>query len=200
VTLGPERTVVAADNTVPLGRLSKDADDCLRALLEDVDIELQLYCKLQSKKIPRRRNTAKAGTAAQLMIIVYGEFDRFDDIDSFCNDSGIFLQDPTNCDRAVEYRNPHRLSSLDAETILTSSIPMAIASSECASASVDLLKGFENGESLPEMNQPPALRTALHKHQKQALTFMTKREEGWLLDCPTQDVWSRERRGVGTYR
>jgi hypothetical protein len=200
VTLGTNRTLLS--KSTPLALLSQDADDCLRVLSGDDEIELQIYCKPMMKKTTsnKRKDAARSGAAAQLMVIIYGEFDRFDDVDAFCDDSGIFLQDPIECDRAVEYRNPHRLSSLDPEIILTSSIQLAVAFSECASASVDFLKGFENGESLPEMEQPPALCTALHKHQKQALAFMTRREQGWSLDNPAQDVWSRESCGVGAFR
>lgn len=34
-----------------------------------------------------------------------------------------------------------------------------------------------------------ALLTFLSRHQKQALTFMVRREKGWLLETKGADVW-----------
>jgi SNF2 family DNA or RNA helicase len=42
---------------------------------------------------------------------------------------------------------------------------------------------------LEEAPQPPYIISTLHKHQRQALTFMLGREKGWNFDSNTSDIW-----------
>jgi hypothetical protein len=39
---------------------------------------------------------------------------------------------------------------------------------------------------------PPKSLTIPSRHQKKALTFMTKREEGWQHDGSNEDLWVKE--------
>jgi SWI/SNF-related matrix-associated actin-dependent regulator of chromatin subfamily A3 len=38
------------------------------------------------------------------------------------------------------------------------------------------------------------------RHQKQALTFMLRRENGWELENGTRDIWCRQRDSLGRFR
>jgi hypothetical protein len=186
VSICHSRTVV--QDTTPIGQLSQTASELLHELQEDDDIELQMRCR----NTPDHGPMKKIVPTAQLLVIIYGEFERLEDIGDFCRESGIYLQDLIECNRTVEYRNSHRLSALDEDVSMTSIGPPAAPShSEFMSSSVKFLEGFENGESLPEMEDPPLLCTPLHKHQRQALSFMMAREQGWSLNNPMQDIWSR---------
>lgn len=53
----------------------------------------------------------------------------------------------------------------------------------------DLFTDFENDHELEEAPQPDTISTHLHGHQKQALTFMLGREQGWDLTGEKQDLW-----------
>ena len=55
-------------------------------------------------------------------------------------------------------------------------------------------------EGLAEADSPLDLHTKLYKHQKQALTFMLQREEGWALGGHHKDIWKEERDIAGRPR
>jgi SWI/SNF-related matrix-associated actin-dependent regulator of chromatin subfamily A3 len=98
-----------------------------------------------------------------LWVIIYGQLDFYDAVDRYCQDLNIFLQDPIGCDRVVEYRNPHRLSSLDEDVVMTS-IADTLTDTICefTAGSMDILEGFENGQDLAEAQSPPALNKPLY--------------------------------------
>ena len=56
----------------------------------------------------------------------------------------------------------------------------------------DLLEGLEYEDTLPEACQPSALKTQLYPHEKQALTFMSRREQGWNFRGAQDDLWRVE--------
>ena len=125
-----------------------------------------------------------------MQVNIYGQASLADDVCSLCDDYNLFLQDPIGCDRIVEYRNLHRLSFLDTVATLTCISREAEVVSETTRGPIDFLNGFETGAELPAQ-QPTALQTQLHKHQKQGLEFMLRREEGWQLHTASQDLWSK---------
>lgn len=51
-----------------------------------------------------------------------------------------------------------------------------------------LLEILNTEEELIEANQPHRVRTMLSKHQKQALTFMNRREKGWNLTSNATEI------------
>ncbi|KAI9791133.1 MAG: hypothetical protein M1816_004364 [Peltula sp. TS41687] len=158
----------------------------VQMLRDDPDLELQLSCYISSAVGQSRR--VKRGTSSRnyLSIIIYGASHLFEDIGAFLQTCGMFLQDPVGCNRNVVYRNPHRLSGLDPEAPMTlqyATEPVAY-SLEIKSNAVEFLAKFESGDTLPETECP--------MHQMQALTFMLKREQSWILQGPGLDMWSLE--------
>jgi hypothetical protein len=184
-------TTVVDGESIPIGTLSQFATDFLSTISTDDAIEIQIQCHPIPTQYTRRKRSTTAASTVAASVIIYGEFELFDEVGIFCDESGIFLQDPVGCDRVVEYRNPHRLSGFDNETTLTSIGDPAVSTTEKMSP-VDFLSGFENGALLPETADPFPLRTGLHKHQRQALAFMLAREKGWQFDISLRDVWSQE--------
>ncbi|EAA36359.2 hypothetical protein GE21DRAFT_2384 [Neurospora crassa] len=61
----------------------------------------------------------------------------------------------------------------------------------------ELLDAITSAQDLPEADQPRAIRTKLARHQKQALTFMQRREEGWAFNGKHPDVWEYVEHRVG---
>jgi hypothetical protein len=191
------QTLLGSDSR-PIGTLSPFATDFLHTLSADEAIELHIQCHPVPTHYTSKRRRKNETSTSPATIVVYGEFELFDDIGTFCEESGIFLQDPIGCDRVVEYRNPHRLSGLDGEATMTSMGPPLLIPSDQMHP-VNFLSGFENGVLLPEIADPSALQTKLHKHQRQALAFMLAREQGWQLDDPRRDIWSRELSNTGCW-
>lgn len=138
----------------------------------------------------------------------------FEDIGSFLQENGLYLQDPKGCDRNVRYRNPHRLSGLDDDAPMTMDLEkthrspaMEPLTEEVLPVPIDIFSDFETTDSLPETVTPGCLATELYRfvdslcrskylylnpqfrHQKQALTFMLNREKGWAFSGETHDVW-----------
>lgn len=106
-----------------------------------------------------------------------------------------YLQDPSGCDRNVVYRNPHIISTETEEAVMTEAfyLPDNHLEIERLQIGPDLLAQLmENETPLPETEAPPIITTPLFPHQKQALTFMLRREEGWALDETRRDVWSKK--------
>ncbi|PVH83787.1 hypothetical protein DL98DRAFT_412175, partial [Cadophora sp. DSE1049] len=128
-----------------------------------------------------------------LSVVIYGPMTIYDDIGKFLQDVGMYLQDPQNCDRKVRYRNPHRLSGLDEDAPMTSELRRVQSqekrAEELLQTPIDVFSDFESHTLISETIGPSCLATVLYSHQKQALTFMRKRENGWALSEADQDIW-----------
>ncbi|KAJ0423597.1 SNF2 family N-terminal domain-containing protein [Aspergillus carlsbadensis] len=170
----------------------------LSVLAQEEGIELQIQLRREKRARKASGNKGKAGVlvSLKLNVIVYGPVDLFEDIGDFIQENGYYLQEPSHCDRNVPYRNPHCMSGDDDEVPFT--FDLERREDDFVPAKVpDLLFGLETCEVLPEDYDPPGLATSLYSHQKQALTFMKRRENGWLLQHPGSDVWSSEISATG---
>ncbi|KAF2108445.1 P-loop containing nucleoside triphosphate hydrolase protein [Lophiotrema nucula] len=109
-----------------------------------------------------------------LSVVVYGPMRLYEDVGRFCQSCDLSLQDPLNATLDVSYRNPHRIPA-------TSETPVNLYT----------LEGFMNGlnasADMLEEDTPTLLETPLLKHQRQALQFMARRENGWDFECPGKD-------------
>jgi hypothetical protein len=133
-------------------------------MLNDEDTELQIVCRIASVVVQNRKGKSSVVPNASLSVIVYGALDLFESIGDLFEKNDLFLQDPIGCDRAVEYRNPHRLSGLDHEAPMTSVEEVTTTlQQDYASGTVDILSGFETGEYLIEARDPSALHTPLQR-------------------------------------
>ncbi|KAI9766764.1 MAG: hypothetical protein M1839_004768 [Geoglossum umbratile] len=182
-----------ADNS-RVGILEEHGLHILRSLTEEQSIELQLRCTVElNQQTPGSRVKSNLSRpSAYLSTIIYGPLDLFADVGIFVEKYDMYLQDPHGCDRNVKYRNPHRLSGLDPDVPMTLEFVQLTVSHEKAQIPVDLMASLESDQFLPDTEAPSALRTALYKHQKQALSFMLRRERGWALNSPQKDLWSVE--------
>jgi SWI/SNF-related matrix-associated actin-dependent regulator of chromatin subfamily A3 len=97
------------------------------------------------------------------------------------------------CDQNVRYRNPHRLSGMDGDAPMTIEQELEQMGYHCETiqASLDPLTDQRHEQDLPEIEAPHCIATFLFKHQKQALTFMLRRERGWNLHGRPEDVWRK---------
>ncbi|KAI3324876.1 SNF2 family N-terminal domain-containing protein [Xylariaceae sp. AK1471] len=192
--------------TCPRGNISTQHSQLLQAILDEPTVLLQVSCTLDDtdrNKPKRIRNTSRI-VPCSLDIILYGPLSLSEELGNFFQSYDIYLQDPRHCDWDVRYCNPHRLSSADAMSLpMTSEINGMVNTMETATLEFmpersDLLAILDTNEELPEARQPDAIKTLLERHQKQALTFMLQREQGWAFDS-SRDIWTRTRGSQGHF-
>lgn len=152
--------------------------------------------KTAFSKKPYKSQQGDSQLPLELYVILYGRPSQFENVGKFAARCNLFLQHPLHCDRNVLYKNPHCLTPRHHETFFTYDLGHATFSSDYNSDTpsnpIDLFTDGEDRANLEEADSPNDLYTTLYKHQKQALTFMLQREEGWGLDGHRRDVWKSE--------
>ncbi|KAH8749962.1 SNF2 family N-terminal domain-containing protein [Hyaloscypha finlandica] len=177
--------------------------------LENVaEVTTQLYChselegSLGGGVRHNGRHRGKPLKSWFLNIILFGRVNLEEKLGKYLSNHKMYLQDPRGCERCVPYRNPHIIQSDSGETVMTSSFVSTLGNLqiERLEAGPNLLTQLMVGVViLPETEAPDIVKTKLFKHQKQALTFMLRREKGWALEDGARDVWSRQRDPVGRF-
>lgn len=169
----------------------------LEQLEAAIEVETQLYCL--GRAAGREQTTAQRRQryvpSWSLNIILYGPPTLEDGIGQFLSQHKMYLQDPIGCERRVPYKNPHIIPPEDGDVVMTDSLdsPLGNLGVELLNVGPDLLAELVKCEEpLAETDSPDIVTTPLFSHQKQALTFMLQREQGWQLDgC--RDVWTAQR-------
>ncbi|KAJ9664498.1 hypothetical protein H2198_000149 [Neophaeococcomyces mojaviensis] len=141
------------------------------------DFNLEQTASSQSKS--KQRVGHHRSAALVLSAVLYGSRDAAEDIGDWLDSIELYLQTPTYSSLDVPYCNPHR--TLDGTTISTGRLinlqraPQFPQFEPCSTNSFDIFttRMFEEAE------QPSLIKSPLHNHQKQALTFMQGRECGW---------------------
>ncbi|KAH7371973.1 SNF2 family N-terminal domain-containing protein [Pyrenochaeta sp. MPI-SDFR-AT-0127] len=176
-----------------VGRLDDYVCEVLSRLTADDELILQLTF---SASPPATESDTKRsqGNLGSLSIIMYGPKRRSGDVGYFMAQCGYYLDDPTSCDRNVPYMNPQCLFSLQEHLPMTFDLPQMQLKNvdDFAPSPSDILAGFETTDRLPIADTPTAIRTVLQEHQRQALTFFIRREEGLHPIENTIGIWSRQ--------
>ncbi|KAK4164613.1 SNF2 family N-terminal domain-containing protein [Cladorrhinum sp. PSN259] len=188
-----------ADPTIK-GKIDLDFIELIDDLLDSPEIEMEITVSpnITNQVNPKGKMTRVQGplSPCKLNIVLYGPIDLFDLVGLHFQQREIFLQDPVGCARDVRYCNPHRLPPLNPSTdMLTTHIASsAIQAPEMQRIAPlpELIDILNSQEDLAEAFQPPSIKTPLAKHQKQALTFMLGRENGWSWDGSRPDIWEVE--------
>ncbi|KAH7355342.1 SNF2 family N-terminal domain-containing protein, partial [Rhexocercosporidium sp. MPI-PUGE-AT-0058] len=151
------------------------------------EIDLQFYYTTSYEQVSRR----KGHPTWLLYIIIYGPTSIGDSVGQLLSRHRMYLQDPIGCDRVVPYRNPHAIELLTAQyTEKSDSSPIKLVV-ERSDVGPDLLSQLMlDGPVRLETEPPESVSTPLLRHQKQALSFMLSREQGWDTDMAHHDIWS----------
>lgn len=166
----------------------------IQGLLDEPSLHLEIVCSVDSEPAPKDTGRVFKKYSCTLSITVYGPLELFDEIGTFFQEYEFYLQDPGQVgQRDVPYCNPHRLSSDNLTTCLLLSEFLKqnskLVGFEDILGQPDLLDILSRHADLEEAPQPTAIRTTLKSHQRQALTFMFRREQGWAFDVNGQDIW-----------
>ncbi|RSL86274.1 hypothetical protein CEP51_002896 [Fusarium floridanum] len=172
------------------GSILSEHGQMIQGLLDEETLDLHVFCTIEDSSQQKTRSTPLQCT---LEITVYGPLELFDEIGTWFEDYQVYLQDPRDCHIDVRYCNPHRLSSDDlsscpflSEVISKGSKTLHLENMPQQEDLLDMLGGHDD---LEETEQPQAIKGSLRRHQKQALTFMLRREQGWAFRDKRPDVW-----------
>ncbi|KAK4243690.1 P-loop containing nucleoside triphosphate hydrolase protein [Corynascus novoguineensis] len=178
----------------------------VQGLLEESSLQLFATCTLDAESTVRKPNrvASQLFRPCTLDITIYGPEDLFEDIGTWFQEQDLYLQDPRQIHFDAKYCNPHKLSVDDIDSCPTVSDVVRQSSRSLLLRDVpdrlELLDLLSNGSELEETQQPVVIRAALKKHQKQALTFMLRREQGWAFGEKQADVWDFLNRVSGAHQ
>ncbi|OAL07654.1 hypothetical protein IQ06DRAFT_13635 [Phaeosphaeriaceae sp. SRC1lsM3a] len=185
----------------PIGRLDDYGGELLMRLVADDELILQLLLS-PSPVGPSTEKKLPKTASKYLGVIIYGPRRRISDVGEFVTKAGVYLDDPVKCDRNVPYMNPQCLFSLHERLPMTFELlqPQESQISDFSRASLDVLSGFESADDVDLSESPVALRTELKMHQRQALTFLLRRERGMHPNVDGYGMWLRKASlGQSTY-
>jgi hypothetical protein len=180
--------ILSMENKGKVGHLHTKDAAVLGALHQQDSITLQCYC--QGVRVSKNKTM-------HLSVIIYGPETVCQELVDFLKrceaylDRELFLQDPIRCNWNVPYRNPQSLWFDDPDqTRMTHELEVHDAPEiETIDKPRDILADLEACYDLPEASEPSALETPLYKHQRQALAFMQRREQGWDFSGKHLDLW-----------
>ena len=174
----------------------------VQGLLDENTLQLHTLCTVDTDSTPKRAGLG-VQTPCTLEITVFGPWELFETIGLWFRDYDIYLQDPRICHLDVKYCNPHKLASdnLDTSPMLSevTSRKAGLAHMQNITARPDLLDLLGGQNDLEEAPTPSIIQARLHRHQKQALTFMQQRERGWALESDKHDIWEVSDTTQGRY-
>ena len=170
-------------------------------LLADYTISRSKEARNSVRNLADRSKRTTSQPDLELFAILYGPSTLFEAVGTFAAKCHLYLQHPRHCNRNVPYRNPHCLSPEDGRTIFTFDLHATLDSShselEILANPIDLFADASEQDTLNDTNTPHNLSTELYKHQKQALTFMLRRERGWVMNGQHKDIWREEHDSYG---
>ncbi|RYP60974.1 hypothetical protein DL769_007911 [Monosporascus sp. CRB-8-3] len=194
-TLSSSETFVVSSDPPVRGHVASDHSFLLRDILES-GVELHVSCSFETDNPAKSAATRKVGLApCKLEIAIYAPFAMLQELREWSEYNEVYLQDPRFCLKDAKYCNPQRLSLHFKEPVMVSQVVSRVAEHRMHLRDIteddDFLDKFLGSKiDLQETEQPSAVKTALKSHQKQALTFMLRRETGWAFQGPEADIWS----------
>ncbi|OAP57411.1 hypothetical protein AYL99_08149 [Fonsecaea erecta] len=190
-------------------KLSAVTVKVLQTLSSEASSEFQFWLSPQQQFGQRTtdssREMATKGTVAAgrcLSVIIYGPNDMATHVGDWLDSLKMYFQVPHGCDRDVPYINPHCLASNQESTMYTQQLPaqLRINELEDQGSPKGLFSDLYTDSVFELAPQPYAIVSPLHNHQRQALTFMVERENGWNLSGARNDIWKSHIDAFGVRR
>jgi hypothetical protein len=163
-------------NNLVIGQISEDISQVLQCLNEDERFEIQAFCQLtqepgHSSRRPKQEGQGSKSLGVILHVNVYGSSELSGTLGSFLEDVDIYLQTPENCDRDIEYQNPHLLTYGSNTSVTTLSLSAMIMqdghkiNEDDKSIDVfDLMAFLQSNPQIAEAPDPISLRSKLHRY------------------------------------
>lgn len=175
--------IVSSDTFDPIdmqlnmkGRIHTEHGQMIQSLLDEADLELYAVYNADENNVSTRQDRVFQERSGSLKITIYGPFDLLDEIGSYFQEYGVYLQDPMNADKPhARYCNPHRLSvDYFQSSVLVSdiiSIRSNIGEIEEIADRPDFLDVLSTRADLAESPQPTAIRTELKRSSNNLSAF-----------------------------
>ncbi|KAH8890569.1 hypothetical protein GQ53DRAFT_794641 [Thozetella sp. PMI_491] len=193
VCLESSERFTAKDYPEICGRIMSTHGQMVQGLLDEGTLHLHVMCAFENESTGQKKTQGFSQIPCLLEITVYGPLGLFDEIGSWFEEYDIYLQDPRICHMNVKYSNPQRLSSDDPNSFPLVSEVIAQKLQWVRLHAIpelpDVLDMISSDLELEETPQPSAIKTCLQRHQKQALTFMLRREEERQFDSKQPNIW-----------
>ncbi|KAL5120620.1 hypothetical protein ACEQ8H_001368 [Pleosporales sp. CAS-2024a] len=193
VTITSSGKFQATDNENLCGIIPPQYGTMMQSLLDEHTLKLFAFCSIDTDILQKHTSGSHSQVSCSLEVTVYGPKKLFDEIGEWFQTYNVYLQDPRTCDMDVKYWNPHRLSSNEFNSCPFVSQIVLLGSGEITFEEIeeqlDYLDVISGQDELEETAEPKLIKASLHRHQKQALTFMLRREKGWALETKSADVW-----------
>ncbi|RYP13216.1 hypothetical protein DL765_006988 [Monosporascus sp. GIB2] len=149
------------------GKVQAMYSQMIQGLLDEPNIMVYGYCSLKNERSSTRsQSTRETYLDCTLTITLYGSMNLFEDIGSWFQEYGVYLQDPRKAHRDARYCNPHRLSydpgrcPTIQDICANQSRPLMVQSLAKESDFLDLLDGHLDLEETP---QPQLIFTSLKR-------------------------------------
>lgn len=150
------------------GRISSDFAQMIHGVLGETSLQLEVSCIVEADRPSKALDQMSSQRQCHLDITLYGPIDLFDEIGTYFDGYGVYLQDPLQIgDHDFRYCNPHRLSSHDLSSCRFLSDFLVrnshVARFEEMAQKPDLLDMLSSHDQLDEHPQPRAIRTSLKR-------------------------------------
>ena len=198
-------SILNANTGERLSDLHRDAGEILDVLRKELILQIfadnsirpqtsTVNSRIETSSVKARQKSTRPNL--ELYVVLYGPPTVFDHVGMFTARCNLFLQHPRYCDRNVPYKNPQCLTPRSNEKTYTCDLAQTLVIVDPCEGSlanpIELFTAGEEQAGLEEADTPQDLSSKLYRHQKQALTFLLQREEGWALDGRRKDIWKTE--------
>jgi hypothetical protein len=163
------------DRDQPFGETDDRTAKILTNLLREGGIAFQMYCRTINRRAAQgKKGSRKVGVNELQYVmntILYGPEDLCDAVGAYLTKCGVYLQDPLDCDRDVQYLNPQVLSRVN-EVVKTSSLMTLneTPEEEKIVSSEDLFFELSSDDNLPLTEAPDAIGTQLYAYAAHSFT------------------------------
>lgn len=136
-------------------------------LLKEEGIAFQMYCRTINRRAAQgKKGSRKIGSNELQYVmntIIYGPEHLCDAVGSYLTKCGVFLQEPLDCDRDLQYLNPQVLSRV-TEIVRTSSLRSLNETPEEENivSNEDLFFELSSDDHLSSTEAPDAIETPLY--------------------------------------
>lgn len=197
-------TIEVYDHTrTTIGKLDSRTAYALAPLLDARLLALRTDAMIGiRRRLPGEEAGNPISKSYQLQLMVYGKFRYAKTVGMNLEKAGLNLLSPTRVDQGVRVFNPLAKENRPAAAPKTYATPapppVARTEEEIRSDVLSVFDSLKETEDLPEQEPDDRILTPLLKHQKQALQFMTGRED---TSNMVDELWQKrtDARGQLTY-
>jgi SNF2 family DNA or RNA helicase len=155
----------------------------LAPLMDSTNLKIRVQARLDSRKAKEHERPGYlCSDSYNATINLYGPKRNAVQIGKFLSQKQVYLRQPYSVDKDIDVCNPHVLNNA-AYPRITQLSPLAGSGyvtrtvEEVRNDVISMFDTLEKSETLPEMEPSDTIITPLLSHQKQALYFMTNKEQ-----------------------